>query len=280
MFEPGFDQAAGLRADPRGELGPALVPVASPAQPARAYEWLCTLAASVAAAPGRPAVAVVDATASESTGVAKPSAMGLLQALQDPALAHLGWSAGGTAQADAEWLVMPGALGLRALCGSPPGPAEGAALSRLLAPFAPGVLVLLFAPAFDLAALLKGQRRGTRVLVPVTVGQPPASIDAYGSVKLLYGAGLSPVLAPLPSTGALTAAADTALASIVNTVAGTAQRHLGLQPEVWPAASWGRRAQASAIEPPSPPQRRPVAEFPHMSMNAGRASAAHPPIWS
>ena len=48
MFEPGFDQAAGLRASLPGAHA-ALVPLASPAQPSRAFEWLCHLAAELAA---------------------------------------------------------------------------------------------------------------------------------------------------------------------------------------------------------------------------------------
>ena len=102
MFEPGFDQAAGLRAEvPAGSA--CLVPVASPAQPARAFEWLCTLAGALAAQ-GR-AVVIVDATARES-GAQEPRVgahLGLLRALQDPSIANLERATDG-----ADWLVMPG----------------------------------------------------------------------------------------------------------------------------------------------------------------------------
>lgn len=233
MFEPGFDQAAGLRAEaPTGSA--ALVPVASPAQPARAFEWLCTLAGTLAAQ-GR-AVVVVDATAHESTTRESRdgSHLGLLRALQDASIANLERSADG-----ADWLVMPGAQGLLTLRETAQAAGAQAAVSRLLAPFASGVLVLLFAPAFDLAGLLPGL--GARALVPV-IEQPQSSIDAYGAVKLLHTAGLAPVLAPLAS------GAPAALQLVVNTVADTAQRHLGLALDTWPAASWARRVQAGAIE--------------------------------
>ena len=234
MFEPGFDQAAGLRAEvPTGSA--ALVPVASPAQPARAYEWLCTLAGALAAQ-GR-AVVVVDATAHESTTSRETrdgSHLGLLRALQDPSIANLERSADG-----ADWLVMPGAQGMLTLRETAHAAGPQAAVARLLAPFASGVLVLLFAPAFDLAGLLPGL--GARTLVPV-IEQPQSSIDAYGAVKLLHTAGLAPVLAPLAS------GAPAALQLVVNTVADTAQRHLGLALDTWPAASWARRVQAGAIE--------------------------------
>lgn len=265
MFEPGFDQAAGLRAEvPTGSAG--LVPVASPAQPARAYEWLCTLAGTLAAQ-GR-AVVIVDATAQESSAHdgAHP---GLLRALQDPSIANLDRAADG-----ADWLVMPGAQGLRTLRETAQAAGAQAALSRLLAPFASGVLVLLFAPAFDLAGLLPGL--GARALVPV-IEQPQASIDAYGAVKLLHTAGLAPVLAPLAS------GAPASLQVVVNAVADTAQKHLGLNLESWPAASWARRVQAGAIERPRQRQSDP-----HgyrglapggWSSQAGRASATQP-LWS
>ncbi len=235
MFEPGFDQAAGLRAEvPAGSAG--LVPVASPAQPARAYEWLCTLAGTLAAE-GR-AVVIVDATASEASGrAARDGAhLGLLRALQDPSIANLDRAPDG-----ADWLVMPGAHGVATLRETAQAAGVQAAVSRLLSPFASGVLVLLFAPAFELAGLLSGL--GARALVPV-IEQPQSSIDAYGAVKLLHTAGLAPVLAPL-ATGA-----TASLQLVVNTVADTAQRHLGLTLDTWPAASWARRVQAGAIERP------------------------------
>jgi len=269
MFEPGFDQAAGLRAEvPTGSA--SLVPVASPAQPARAYEWLCTLAGTLAAQ-GR-AVVIVDATAHESTarGTRDGAHLGLLRALQDSSIANLERAADG-----ADWLVMPGAEGLRSLRETAQAAGAQAAVSRLLAPFAPGVLVLLFAPAFDLAGLLPGL--GARALVPV-IEQPQASIDAYGAVKLLHTAGLAPVLAPLASGGE-----SASLQVVVNTVADTAQKHLRLNPESWPAASWARRVQAGAIERPR--QRHSDHHGYHglvpggWSAQAGRASATQP-LWS
>ncbi len=268
MFEPGFDQAAGLRAEvPSGSA--CLVPVASPAQPARAYEWLCTLAGTLAAQ-GR-AVVIVDATAHESSAreTRDGAHLGLLRALQDPSIANLEKAADG-----ADWLVMPGAQGLRTLRETAHAAGAQAAVSRLLAPFAPGVLVLLFAPAFDLTGLLPALR--ARALVPV-IEQPQASIDAYGAVKLLHTAGLAPVLAPLAS------GTPASLQVVVNTVIDTAQKHLGLNLESWPAASWARRVQAGAIERP----RKNLSDQ-HgyhglvpggWPAQAGRASATQP-LWS
>jgi len=266
MFEPGFDQAAGLRAEvPTGSAG--LVPVASPAQPARGYEWLCTLAGSLSAQ-GR-AVVIVDGTAGESGAQDSRGGahLGLLRALQDPSISNLERSADG-----ADWLVMPGAQGLRTLGETARAAGAQAAVSRLLAPFASGVLVLLFAPAFDLAGLLPGM--GARALVPV-IEQPQSSIDAYGAVKLLHTAGLAPVLAPLAS------GAPASLQVVVNTVADTAQRHLGLTLDIWPAASWARRVQAGAIERPrkSHTDNNGYHGLVPGAWQAGRASATQP-LWS
>jgi len=262
MFEPGFDQAAGLRGEPPVN-GPVLVPVASPAQPARAYEWLCTLAAALTAE-GR-AVVIVDGTATEATSRHRHDGahLGLMRVLQDPSIAHLEHPLDG-----ADWLVMPGAAGLQALQETAQAAGSQVALSRLLTPFASGAVVLLFAPAFSLAGLLHGL--GERALVPV-IEQPQSSIDAYGAVKLLDSAGLAPVLAPL-AQGANAAALQT----VVHTVIDTAQRHLGLSLDSWPVASWALRAQESAIERPRPTHAQ---GYHGLVPGALRAGAA-PSLWS
>lgn len=236
MFEHGFDQAAGLRGESRSGSA-ALLPVASPAQPARGHEWLYMLAGCLANQ-GR-SVVIVDGTAHESTSSHREAGshlghhLGLLRALQDPSVGHLEHP-----NDMADWLVMPGARGLQALQETARAASAPVALSRLLAPFAPGVIVLLFAPAFALGNLLPGLN--ARAMVPM-IDQPQATIDAYGAVKLLHTAGLRPVLAPLASGGAQT------LQPLVTSVTECAAKHLGLKLESWPAHTWGHRAQASAI---------------------------------
>lgn len=244
MFDHGLDQAAGLRGESRSASA-CLLPVASPAQPARGHDWLYMLAGCLANQ-GR-SVVIVDGTAVEvtsrrhatgshighHTGHHSGNHLGLLHALQDPSIGHLEHP-----NDLADWLVMPGARGLQALQETAQAAGAAAALSRLLAPFAPGVIVLLFAPAFGLASVLPGLN--ARALVPV-IDQPQASIDAYGAVKLLHAAGLAPVLAPLASGG------GQALQPLVTSVTDCAAKHLGLKLETWPAHTWGHRAQASAI---------------------------------
>lgn len=238
MFEIGHDQAAGLRAAPLAPPGVRVVPVSSLNHPAQAYEWLCTLAAHLTAL--QETVVIVDGSSPEAMGWDRqPGAhLGLLHALQDPSIAGLEYAPQGS-----EWLVMPGAQGLQALAQTAELAGPEVALSRLAAPFAPGVCVLVFAPAHMLAAVFGGL--DARALVPV-LGQAQTTLDAYSALKLLHLGGVAPVLAPLPDAmGQGGLPLDRAVATVVD----CAQRHLGLNLEVWPQTSWGPRAQACALTP-------------------------------
>ncbi|HMN92485.1 MAG TPA: hypothetical protein PKC60_04565 [Hydrogenophaga sp.] len=236
MFEFGFDQAAGLRASVP-VLPARVLPVAATAQPAQGYELLCGLASRIAS-PDQPVV-IVDASSRESEGRTGQEArhLGLLQVLRDPAVSGLGRCAD-----PAEWLVLPGALGLRALANTAAAGGPQVALSRLLVPFASGALVLLYGPAPSLAALFGGL--DVPVVVPL-VAQPQASMDAYASVKRLHMAGLKPVLAAVDDPDA-----SAGLRRLEETVADCARRHLLLDLECWPEATWGHRALESALAAP------------------------------
>lgn len=220
MFEAGTDQASGLRLDPVA-FGPALMPVASPSQPARAYELLCHLALQLKAIGRLPVILdgnVMETTVSRRSVDLSPN--GLQHALLGGGVSGLGHPGDGH-----EWLVMPSAMGLRALQQTALTAGGAMALSRLLAPFAPGSLLLLFAPAHELAPLLSGL--GIRVMVPV-LPFPQASIDAYGAVKQVHMAGALPVLAPMASPDA-----DGSLEQVMDSVTDCALRHLGLDMEIW-----------------------------------------------
>src|SRR5690606_26313332 len=160
------------------------------------------------------------------------SHLGLLHALNDTSIAGLGQPLDG-----AEWLVMPGAHGLLALQQTARAAGAGVALSRLLAPFGPSVIVLLYAPAGSLVSLLSGL--DARVIVPV-LSQPQASIEAYASLKMLHLAGLSPVLAPMEGESD-TNGVKTSLQPVLQAVVDCAQRHLNHEATLWPLNSWGRR---------------------------------------
>ena len=263
MFEVGFDQAAGLRGQgKRG--GPVLIPVASPTQPARAYELLCALAAHLTAL-GHPVV-IVDGTATESNSgrINEGSHLGLLRALQDPSVAGLGRPAD-----DADWLVLPSALGLQALQQTARASGPAVALSRLLSPFASGVILLLFAPATTLTGVLEGLQ--ARPLVPMLV-QPQATIDAYSALKELCAAGLSPVLMFQDTHDAVHQAP---LQKTIATVQATALRHMGLAVDAWPYSQWGARVLEIAL---GRQQTSDSAQH-HFTQPAGH-SAAHPMFWS
>lgn len=269
MFDIGFDQAAGLRSESLGH-GPSLMPLASPAQPALAYEVLCKLASRLTAL-GEPVV-ILDGTACEAVSAQAHdgSPLGLQRALQDPSISGLERPAD-----DGEWLVMPAARGLQTLRLTAQTGGADAALSRLFAPFASGVTLLLFAPAFDLAGILGGI--SGRALVPV-LAQPQATIDAYGAVKVLHGAGLSPVLAPLDSTDL---AARVPLQQVVRSVTECAQRHLGLALDHWPEATWAQRVPVSTLSRQVRPAGalQPGRATAFDLMGQGRPQAAQP-LWS
>lgn len=265
MFEVGHDQAAGLRAGPSGS-GTALMPVACPAQPSRAYEWLCTLASHLTAM-GREVV-ILDGSTQEASERRDRvgSHLGLIHTLQDPSIAGLGAAPEGH-----EWLVMPGAIGLQHLQQTADAAGPKVALSRLLSPFSSDALVLLFAGAPMLGGLLAGLK--ARVLVPV-LPQTQATLDAYGALKLLHQTGVTPVLAPLDNH----AGADRALQPVVDSVAECAERHLGLSVQVWPTHTWGVRVLDSALTREHTPTRqtgrRPAAR------DDRRSAVATPTLWS
>jgi hypothetical protein len=236
MFEVGCDQAAGLRAD-AVRRGPAMMPVTSPAQPALAYELLCSLAAQLKALGRWPVI--IDGTATEASE-RRPNDgnhLGLQHALLDPAISGLGRPADGH-----EWLVMPSALGLRTLQQTALAAGGTVALSRLLSPFSSGSLLLLFAPVHALTPLFGGLC--ARVMVPL-LAQHHSSIDAYGAIKLLHMAGATPVLAPLHNPRS-----HTPLAQVQATVADCAQRHLGLEIESWAEPLWAQCVQECALGRP------------------------------
>ena len=230
MFEPGAHQAAGLEGS--ALCGSALLmPLASSARPAQSYDWLCEVAARLSAA-GH-AVAVLDATATEqasvhAAGQARELPLGLLRALVDPSVVQLERPLD-----DADWLVMPAALGLERLLDTARAAGPRAAVSRLLAPFAADVVVLLFAPAAALGELLCDT--GAHALVPV-IGPAQNGLDTYAAAKLLQFAGLQPVLCPLHHDLPGDSAAHT-----TRTVIDCARRHLDTEWPVWPADSWHTR---------------------------------------
>jgi hypothetical protein len=267
MFETGWDQAAGLRAGQPVRHGASLMPVASPAQPARAYELLCTLAAHLKSL-GRTPV-ILDGSEAEVVE-RKPndgSHLGLLHALNDPAMAGLGHPTDGH-----EWLVMPAAQGLRALRQTALAAGAPVALSRLLSPFGAGSLLLLFAPAHDLTPLLAGLP--ARAMVPVLT-QAQGSIDAYGAVKLLHLVGVTPVLAPMDSPEP-----DVPIAQALQCVTDCAQRHLALDVETWTEAVWGACVQENALARPVRHDMFHGLRSPGLAGLGGPSAGVVPQLWS
>lgn len=229
MFDPGVHQALGLQRSRLYE-GPVMLAVASPADPAQGYDLLWELGSQILAV-GRVPV-VLDAHAQESPLHAErfTGSQGLLQVLHDTSIVNI--ERGG---ASAEWLVMPAYQGLKTLQATATAGGPRLAISRLLAPFASSVVLLMYAPALSLAPFLRGMR--ATGAIPV---QPSAEsgLSAYGAVKVLVQAGVTPVLLPAADIrGGKGASAR--LAKVVRNVGECAERHLSLPVAVWPRESWG-----------------------------------------
>ncbi|MEX1167104.1 MAG: hypothetical protein WEK74_09600 [Hydrogenophaga sp.] len=240
MFEFGVHQASGFQA--AGRIEPAVVmPVATTSRPGQAYEVLCAVATQLGAI-GLDVV-IIDGSAQEVTSPGQRDGrhLGLIRALEDPSIGGLG-AAGPTG----EWLVMPGSLGLQALMLTARAAGPGMVVSRLLAPFASGTVVLLYAPAAQLAALLAGLQ--VPVMVPVS-NMAQATLDAYGSVKALHAGGLSPVLAPMDMA---VDSAQAPLGQVVRSVCDCAERYLSHPLPQWDISEWGQKVRAAAFAAPWP----------------------------
>lgn len=267
MFEIGHDQAAGLRTAVAHRNGPCVMSVASPAQPARAYEMLCRLASQLLRAGHTPVI--LDGTSAEAQGRdgSDGSHLGLMHALTDASVSGIGQPAEGH-----EWLVMPAAMGLHALQQTALTAGGNVALSRLLSPFAQDTLLLLFAPAHALSPLAGAL--SARVMVPV-LSWPQASIDAYGALKLLHMAGAVPVLAPLEDDEP-----QGALQTVLNTVADCAQRHLGIETERWSERVWASCVLESASGRPQRADTAHGMRDPRLVGPGSAFSGVVPQLWS
>lgn len=210
------------------------MPVVCPSQPPLAYEMLCHLAMHLKALGREPVI--LDGASSEAAEH-RHAHGGLQQVLDDPTVSGVGAASDGH-----EWLVMPAATGIRMLQQTALAAGGAVALSRLLTPFAPGALLLLFAPVHELAPLMGGLP--ARVLVPLPP-MPQTAVDAYGAVKLLHLAGATPVLAPLA-----TEATMPLLAQVLGSVTDCARRHLGLDIECWSEPMWATGVQEAALGRP------------------------------
>ena len=267
MFEFGVDQAAGLRAA-TSHNPPVVMPLATTGRPGQAYELICTVASQLNAA-GRDAV-IIDGSAIEAgeQRACDGSHLGLVHALLDASIGSLG-----AQTPSADWLVMPGAKGLEVLQQTARAAGAAVALSRLLAPFASGTVVLLYAPAPAIAALFAGLQ--AQVIVPV-LDMPQATIDAYGSLKTLHGAGLWPVLAPMQCGPDLSRAP---LMQVVRSVCDCAERYLCYQVDQWPVATLGTRVQEAALNAPLPPGTQ-IAQQPAARNNFSGLAVGSPAGWS
>ncbi len=225
MFDPLFDQAAGLRGVGLPS-GVRLVPVSLTRDAAVAYE-ACWVLANALSAHGY-AVVVLDATARE-----RAHAPGLSQWLQTgdrvaiPQTRQGGQSLAATAQAPVSWPTVPSQSGLNSLLHQAAERGVGAALTRLAGVFALGTVVLVMAPKEWLSVLF--EETGAQPLVPLVLN-PAGVVDAYSAAKVLsQAAALSPVLVPVAHTP-FGEVEQRSLSALLE----TCRKHLGGVPECWP----------------------------------------------
>lgn len=209
MFDPAFDQAAGLR----GLEGPSAVrvlPVVLAREGQLAFDLAWTLGATLSAMGHR--VVALDAAGREAVG--------------KPGLAQLLKAGPHAAEDEAAWRVLPSQSGLQTLLHMATTQGAEPAMLRLTASFAGDTVVLLLAPKEWLGILLDGMP--VRPVVPMTY-EPTAVVDAYSALKVLHqAAGLQAVLVAMPSD-----MPDGVAQQALQVLCETATRHLGWLPESW-----------------------------------------------
>lgn len=238
MFDPMYDQAAGLRSVAR-PAGIRLVPVVLSRDTDTAFD-LVWLVGSGLSALGRNVVAL-DATCRE-----QHDRQGLTQMLQARDVAEPA-DAGQTA-----WRIVPSQSGLNTLMHTAQTLGAQAAQARLAAVFPPETLLVVLAPKEWLSVLF--EESAARPLVPFVL-EPSGVVDAYSAIKVLYQAGgMQPVLVPVNRGDP-----ERLSTQSLDVLSETARKHLGWSPDSWPLPAaqssnmrddwshWMLRMEASAL---------------------------------
>lgn len=212
MFDPMYDQAAGLRSA-CAPAGVRLIPVVLSRDTATAFDMLWMLGAGLSVL-GHHVVAM-DATSHEEPG--RPGLM--KQLLGAPRLPQ---------EEDTHLNILSAYEGLESLLKTATTQGARVALGRLTAMFNADAVVLVLAPKEWLSVLF--EESGARPLVPFSL-EPHGVVDAYGATKVMVqGAGLAPILVPVSSSGPVEVERQA-----LQVLLETARKHLGVAPECWPA---------------------------------------------
>lgn len=224
MFDPMFDQAAGLRSVAAAHCVRVL-PVVLARDSDVAFDMVWTLGAGLSVL-GHSVVAL-DATSREQPG--RPGLAQCLKAGAEPVSSD-----------DSPWQVLPSQSGMQTLLHTATTQGAAVALARLASCFNPDTVVLMLAPKEWVSVLMEGS--SVRPLVPFTF-QPAGVVDAYSALKVLHQAGgLQPVLVPMRSE-VPEAVAEQALSVLLD----TAHRHLGWVPESRPLPDSGPAVSRDVI---------------------------------
>lgn len=211
MFDPLYDQAAGLRSVCAPGLV-KLVPVVLSRDAATAFDMLWMLGAGLSVL-GHGVVAL-DASTREHS--AHP---GLAQ--------HLQGEGPDPAEGNEALHILAAQTGLEDLLSTASTQGAAAALTRLAGGFAADTVVLVLAPKEWLSVLFEDS--GARPLIPFAM-QPTGVVDAYSATKVLMQAGnLQPVLVPVRGEGP-----EDMERQALGVLLDTARKHLGTMPDCWP----------------------------------------------
>ena len=212
MFDPMYDQAAGLRST-CAPTGVRLIPVVLSRDMATAFDMLWMLGAGLSVL-GHHVVAM-DATSPEEAG--RTGLMTLLQGAPRP-----------PQEEDSHLHILSAREGLESLLKVATTQGAPVALARLKSLFNGDAVVLVLASKEWLSVLFEDS--GARPLVPFSL-EPAGVVDAYGATKVMVqGAGLSPILVPVSSSGPPELEHQG-----LQVLLETARKHLGAAPECWPA---------------------------------------------
>jgi hypothetical protein len=211
MFDPMYDQAAGLRQS-SAPIGVRFVPVVlSQRDSATAFDTLWALGAGLAFL-GHQVVAL------DATGIESAEHEGLVELLKRKTTFDMGLQ---------KWRIQASQLGLQQVLKTSTMVSPQIALHQLAAVFSAQTIVLVLAPKDWLCLLFEDS--GAQPLIPFAAN-PAGLVDAYESFKMLeQGAGLSPVLVPV-----LQNHADKVQAVMLKSLSQTIQTHLNVAAHICP----------------------------------------------
>jgi len=236
VFDPLFDQAAGLRAVSM-PCGVRCVPLVLSRDLHTAFDALCMLGDGLTGL-GHGVLALA-ATSREKPGQPGLAHHPQLLARSARISAHGAHGPMGLVRPDGPepaWRTLPSQAGLESLLHVASAQGPRVALRQLASVFTRDTVVLVLAPKEWVSVLFEDS--SAQPLVPFVL-QPAGTVDAYSAMKVLNQAGgLQPVL--MPVVGASPSRAEQ---RSMSALLDTAYKHLRFTPECWPLQGEGQSVE-------------------------------------